>query len=415
MERRVVITGVGAVSTAGNNIDEIYDSIKNKKCFISEIQGFDTTDFEVKLAGEIKDFDPSEFIDKKSQRRMDRVTQFGVYAGNLAFIDSKLNKEELSGNIRCGAIVGSGIGGLETIETEHSKGLKKGFEKVSPFFIPMSIINMNAAQIAISLNINGTCYSPVTACSAGADAIGQGFRLIKNGYLDMAFTGGTEASITQLGMGGFVSMKALSMSQDKNRGSIPFDKERNGFVMGEGAGILVLEELEHAKARNAKIYGEIIGYGSTSDSFHITAPIEDGKYASLAMEMAIEESKIQKEEIDYINAHGTSTPLNDKIETTAIKNVFKEHADNLLISSTKSMTGHLLGASGAIESIISLVALNKGIVPATLNYQIQDEDCDLNIVPNEPIEKEINVVMSNSLGFGGHNSSLIFKRWNENA
>lgn len=415
MSKRVVITGIGAVSAAGSNLEEIYESIVSKKSFISKIEGFDTSDFQVSVAGEVKDFDPSKYIDKKSQRRMDRVTQFGVYAANLAYEDANLKKDELRGDPRCGVIIGSGIGGLETIETEHTRGQKRGFEKISPFFIPMSIINMNSAQIGITLGINGQNYSTVTACSAGTDAIGQGYRLIKDGYADLMVTGGAEASITPLGIGGFSSMKALSMSSDPNRASIPFDKERNGFVMGEGSGILILEELERAKERGAKIYGEIVGYGVTSDAFHITAPHEDGKYASLAMEMAIEEGKLNVEDIDYINAHGTSTPLNDAIETKAIKSVFKDHAYELMVSSTKSMVGHLLGASGAIEGIISLVALNKNIIPATLNYKVPDEDCDLNIVPNEPIEKKINYVMSNSLGFGGHNSSIIFKRWEKDA
>lgn len=415
MTRRVVVTGIGAVSTIGSNLEEIYESIKNKKNTISKIEGFDTSDFEVSLAAEIKEFDFSKYIDKKSLKRMDRVTQFGVYAANIAFEDAGLKKDNLKGNIRCGVIVGSGIGGLGTIEKEHERGLTRGFEKISPFFIPMSIINMNAAQISISLGLNGQSYSPVTACSAGTDAIGQAFRNIRDGYSDLIVAGGTEASISPLGMGGFVSMKALSMATDPARASIPFDKERNGFVMGEGAGILVLEDLDHAKKRNAKIYGEVIGYGATSDSFHITAPHEDGKYAGLVMEMAIADAKIDKSDIKYINAHGTSTPLNDSIETKAIKAVFKDHANDLYVSSTKSMTGHLLGASGAIEGIISLVVLNKDIIPATLSYKVFDEDCDLNIVPNEPIEERIDYVMSNSLGFGGHNGALIFKRWSEDA
>ena len=273
---------------------------------------------------------------------------------------------------------------------------------------------MTSAQIGIHLGLNGQNYATVTACAAGSDSIGQAYRSIKDGYSDLMVAGGSEASITPLGVGGFVSMKALSTSTDPNRASIPFDAERGGFVMGEGAGILILEELEHAKKRGAKIYGEIVGYGATSDAFHITAPHEDGKYAAIAINDAIEEANIEPSKVDYINAHGTSTKLNDAIETKAVKTVFKDHAKDLYISSTKSMTGHLLGASGALEAIISLVALNKNIVPATLNYKVFDSDCDLNIVPNEPIEKELEYVMSNSLGFGGHNASLLFKRW-ENA
>ncbi len=413
MKRRVVVTGLGAVTSIGYTFEEIYNSILEKKCAIGPIESFDATDFDAKMAGEVKDFDPTKFIDRKSARRMDRVTQFGVYASQIAFEDAGFKLGELSGNSRCGVIVGSGIGGIETIEIEHSKGIEKGFNKISPFFIPMSIINMTSAQIGIHLGLNGQNYATVTACAAGSDSIGQAFRSIRDGYSDLMIAGGSEASITPLGVGGFVSMKALSTSTDPNRASIPFDAERDGFVMGEGAGILVLEELEHAKARGAKIYGEIVGYGTTSDAFHITAPHEDGKYASIAILDAIKESEIDVSEVDYINAHGTSTKLNDAIETKAVKTVFKDHAKNLYMSSTKSMTGHLLGASGALEAIISLVALNKNIVPATLNYKVPDEECDLNIVPNEPIEKELNYVMSNSLGFGGHNASLLFKRWKD--
>lgn len=411
MSRRVVVTGVGAVTPIGETFEEIYESILAKKCAIAPIEAFDTSDFNAKLAGEVKNFDPSRFIDRKSARRMDRVTQFGVYAAELAFEDAGLKTGQFEGNTRCGVIVGSGIGGIDTIETEHAKGIKRGFSRISPFFIPMSIINMTSAQIGISLGLCGQNYSTVTACAAGSDSIGQAYRSIKDGYADLMVTGGAEASVTTLGLGGFDAMKALSTSTDPNRASIPFDAERDGFVMGEGAGILVLEELEHAKARGAKIYGEIVGYGATSDAFHITAPHEDGKFAALAMGDAIKEAGISPKEVGYINAHGTSTNLNDSIETKAVKTAFGDHAYDLYISSTKSMTGHLLGASGALEAIISLVALNKNIVPATLNYKVADPDCDLNIVPNEPIEKELNYVMSNSLGFGGHNASLLFKRW----
>ena len=411
MKRRVVITGIGAVSTIGNNADEIYNSIVNKKCGISKIEGFDATELSVSLAGEVKDFNPEEFIDKKSIKRTDRVTQFAIVAATRAFYDAGFEKNQLEGNTRYGVIVTSGIGGLSTIEKEHMVGMTKGFSKISPFFIPMSIINIVAAQIAIDLGLNGICYSPVTACAAGNDAIGQAFRSIRDGYSDLILAGGAEASITPLAIGGFASMKALNTSTDPNRASIPFDKERGGFVMGEGGGVLVLEEYEHAKARGAKIYAEVVGYGATCDAFHITAPNEEGYYAAAAMTLALKDADLKPEDIGYINAHGTSTPLNDKGETLAVKKAFGDHAYRLYMSSTKSMTGHLLGASGGIEAIISAVALNKGIIPATLNYVVPDEECDLQIVPNEPIMQEVDYAMSNSLGFGGHNASVIFKRW----
>lgn len=411
MKRRVVVTGIGAVSTVGNNAEEIYESIKAKKCGISEIEGFDTSELSVSLAGEVKDFNPEEFIDKKSVKRTDRVTQFGVVAATRAFRDAGFEKHELEGNTRYGVIVTSGIGGLTTIEKEHSTGMNKGFSKISPFFIPMSIINITAAQIAIDLGLNGICYSPVTACAAGNDAIGQAFRSIRDGYSDLILAGGAEASITPLAIGGFASMKALSTSTDPMRASIPFDKERGGFVMGEGAGVIALEEYDHAVARGAKIYGEIVGYGATCDAYHITAPNEEGFYAAEAMKQALADAEINPEDIGYINAHGTSTPLNDKGETLAVKKAFGDHAYKLYMSSTKSMTGHLLGASGGIEAIMALVALSKGIIPATINYKVPDEECDLNIVPNDSIEEQVEYAMSNSLGFGGHNASVIFKRW----
>jgi len=409
MKNRVVITGLGFVTPLGHEEEDILRSIKDSKSAIDEIKNFDTRDFEVKLAAEVKDLDIENYIEKKEIKRMDKVDIFGLIAGIKAVENSKVDFEKIDRD-RVSVIISSGIGGLNTIESQHKRGLEKGFEKISPFFIPMAITNITASHIATKYKLHGTCICPVTACAGSATAIGEGFRQIKDGYADMAVVGGSEASITKLGIGGFSSMKALSKSVDKNRASIPFDKNRNGFVMGEGSGVLILESLEGALKRKAKIYGEVIGYGSTCDAEHITKPNEEGKYAAKAMENAIIEANINREDIDYINAHGTSTELNDKFETKAIKKVFGDYASNILVSSTKSMTGHLLGASGVVESIISLIAMENNLVPANVNYKEFDEECNLNIV-TEPINKEINYFLSNSLGFGGHNVSILFKRW----
>lgn len=407
--RRVVITGMGAVTPIGNNVSETWESVKAGKCGIDRITHYDTTDRKVKVAGEVKNLNLEEFVDKRELRKMDKFCAFALVAAKEAVEDSGISFEEDSD--RCGVIVSSGIGGLGTIETEHSKGIDKGFDRISPYFIPASISNMAAGRIAIEHGIHGMCNCVVTACAGGTNAIGDGFRYIKDGYAEVMLCGGTESSITEFGIGGFTSLKALSQSEDPMRASIPFDKERNGFVMGEGAGILVLEELEHALARNAKIYGEVVGYGANCDAHHITAPLEDGSGAAKCMQLAMKEAGIEASDISYINAHGTSTPLNDKGETRAVKTAFGDAANSVMMSSTKSMTGHLLGASGAIEAVITTLAVKEGYVPATINYQVPDEECDLDIVANEGRNVEMEYAMSNSLGFGGHNASIIIKKY----
>lgn len=411
--RRVVVTGLGSVCPIGEEKEQIFENLKKGYCAVQPITKFDTTDRTVKLACEVRSFDASEYLDKKSQRRLDLVTQYAIVAAAKAAHDAKLTKEEITGNERIATIVSSGIGGISSIEKSEQTGLRKGFDRVSPFFITMSIINMIASEIAISLGINGPCIAPVTACSSSANAIGDAFRMIKDGYLDMAFTGGSEASITELAIGGFTSMKALTTSTDPMRASIPFDKERSGFVMGEGATILVLESLEHALKRNATIYAEVKGYGITCDANHITQPNPDGIWAARAMEMAIEEGGIQKEEVDYINAHGTSTSLNDRCEVAAVRKLFQEHTDQLVMSSTKSMTGHLLGASGAMEALITILSLQNDIIFPTVNYREVDENCRMDICANTARPKELHYALSNNFGFGGHNVSLLFGKWRE--
>ena len=409
--RRVVITGLGAVTPIGNNVKDMWDSVKVGKCGIAPITRYEVGDRKVSLAAEVKDFNPEEFIEKKDLRKMDRYTQFAVVAAKEAMLDSGLDitNEDAS---RCGVIVSSGIGGIETTVTENIKCLEKGYDRVSPYFIPMIISNMAAGNIAIQHGLQGICTSIVTACASATNAIGEAFHRIRHGYEEVMVCGGAEAPITPIGIGGFTSSKALTRETDPDRASIPFDKERNGFVMGEGAGILVLEEYEHAINRGAKIYCEIVGYGSNCDAHHITAPLEDGSGAAACMELAIKDAGITPEDIVYINAHGTSTPLNDKGETKAVKAAFKEHAKKLMVSSTKSMTGHLLGASGGVEGVIMAMAVNQCFAPATINYNVPDEDCDLDIVPNEGRNVDIAYAMSNSLGFGGHNASIIFKKYN---
>ena len=408
--RRVVVTGMGAITPIGNSVKQMWESVENGVCGIAPITHYDTTGRKVTLAGEVKDFNIEDYVDKRDARKMDMFTIFAMAAAKEAIEDSELDLDNCDLD-RCGVMVSSGIGGLGTIEKDDKKGMEKGYDRVSPYFIPMTISNMAAGQIAIKYGLKGKCICVVTACASGTNAIGDAFLHIRDGYGDVMVCGGTEASITPLGIGGFTSLKALNTTDDPNRASIPFDKERSGFVMGEGAGILVLEEYEHAVKRGAHIYCEVVGYGSNCDANHITAPLEDGSGAAKCMLQAINDAGINPSDIDYINAHGTSTPLNDKCETNAVKLAFKEHASKLMMSSTKSMTGHLLGASGAVEGIISALSTYKDYVPATINYNVTDEDCDLNIVPNKGINTTVNYAMSNSLGFGGHNACIIMKKY----
>lgn len=409
-KRRVVVTGIGTINPIGHNVEETWKSIEEGKCGIAPISLFDTKGMKVTLAGEVKDFDMTKYIDKKEAKKMDRFIQMGMIASHEAMLDSGLDINNIDSH-RFGVIVSSGIGGLGSIEKNYQTGEKRGFDRVSPFFIPMTISNLAAGHIAIAYHAQGLCTCPVTACAGGTNAIGDAFRNIRDGYQDIMIAGGCEASVTPLGIGGFTSMKALSDATDPDRASIPFDKERNGFVMGEGAGILILEELEHALKRGAHIYGEMIGYGVSCDAHHITAPLPNGEGGAYAMQNALDDAGISYDVIDYINAHGTSTHLNDLCETEAIKSVFKEHAYKLAVSSTKGHTGHCLGAAGGIEAVLSVLALKHDFIPPTLNYQVKDEECDLNVVPNIGVKKDLHYVMSNSLGFGGHNASIIFKEY----
>lgn len=411
MNKRVVITGMGAITPIGNNVKDMFESIINSKCGIDKITHFDTTNFKVKLAAEVKNYNPEEYLDKRAAKRMDRFTQFGIIAAREAMRDSKITPENTNME-KVGIIVSSGIGGLSTIEEQINNLNTKGPDRVSPMYIPMAISNMAAGNIAIDLGLKGESESIVTACASGTHSIGEAFRLIRHGYQEAVFCGGCEASITPSGIAGFTTIKALNVTEDKTRASIPFDKERAGFVMGEGAGVLVLEELEHAKKRGAHIYAEVVGYGASSDAYHITSPAPNGEGGARAMMSAIKDANINSEDITYVNAHGTSTHLNDLYETAAIKTTFK-NTENLYVSSTKGHTGHLLGAAGAVEAIICAKAIEEEVIPPTIGYKEKDEDCDLNVVPNKAINKKIEYAMSNSLGFGGHNSSVILKKYED--
>ena len=409
MERRVVITGLGAITPLGNNVEEFWKGIKEGKCGIDQITKFDASEFKVKLAAEVKGYNPEDYFDRREAKRLDLFSQYAMVASREAWKDSGLDKETENME-KVGVVVGSGIGGIQTIETENRKCNEKGPDRVSPMYIPMGILNMATGNVAIDIGAKGESMAMVTACASGTHCIGESFRMIKHGYQDVVLAGGTEAGITPLSIAGFTNIKALTKAEDKNRASIPFDKERSGFVMAEGAGVVVLEEYEHAKARGAKIYAEIVGYGATSDSYHITSPAPGGEGGARAMKLAMEEANVKPEEITYINAHGTSTHLNDSCETQAIKTALgEENARKVMVSSTKGHTGHLLGAAGAVEAIICSKAIEEGFVPATINYKVPDEECDLDVVPNEGRKAEIKYAISNSLGFGGHNSSLLFK------
>lgn len=409
MKRRVVVTGMGAISPIGKTSEEMWKNAANGVCGINLIKGFDATNHSVKVAGEVKNYDPLDYMERMKARRTAKFAQFALIAANEAVKMSGLNMEN-EDPYRCGVNVSSGIGGLPTIESEHYKGIKMGFDRVSPLFVPMSIVNMASGLIAIEQGFKGSCTCIVTACASGTNAIGEAYRQIKDGYADVFLTGGAESCISEFGVGGFTSMKALSTSENPKRASIPFDKERSGFVMGEGAGVLLLEEYEHAVKRGAKILGEIAGYSADCDANHMTAPLEDGSGAAECMKMAMEDAEISPEQIGYINAHGTSTKMNDMCETRAVKTAFGEHAYELMMSSTKSMTGHLLGASGGVEAVLTIYALQNQFAPPTIGYKEKDADCDLDIVANRGKKMNTEYAMSNSLGFGGHNASLIFRR-----
>ncbi len=409
MEKRVVITGLGTITPIGKNVKETWNGIENKKCGISEITEFDTTTFKTKLAGEVKEYNPLDYFEQKQAKRFDKSSQFAVIAAREAVKDSGITKENTNFD-RVGTFVSSGIGGLQTIQEQCDINCKKGNTRVSPMFIPMSIANMPAGNVAIEFGFKGESMSILTACASSTHAIGEAYKTIKHGYEDVILAGGSEASICHVGIAGFENMKALCTKTDKTRASIPFDKERCGFVMGEGAGIIVLEEYEHAKKRGAKIYAEIIGFGSTTDAYHITSPCPDGECGAKAMIRAIDDAKIKPTDINYINAHGTSTHLNDSTETMAIKTALGDASKRVMVSSIKGNIGHLLGAAGGVEAVICAKAIEKQLVPPTINYKEKDEECDLDIVPNEPRKANLNIVMSNSLGFGGHNACIIMKK-----
>ena len=409
-KNRVVVTGMGAITPIGNDVESFWRSLKEKKVGIGQISTFDTTDYKVKLAAEVKDFDAKEYMDVKASKRMERFSQFAVAAAKEALEDSGLSLEK-EDPYRIGVCVGSGIGSLQSMEKEHKKLLEKGPGRINPLLVPMMICNMAAGNVAIQFGLKGKCFNVVTACATGTHSIGEAFRSIQYGEADVMVAGGTESSITPLGVAGFTALTALSTSQNPLRASIPFDKERNGFVMGEGAGIVVLESLEHAKARGARIYAELVGYGATCDAYHITSPAEDGSGAAKAMEMAMKDGNVNPEEIDYINAHGTSTHHNDLFETKAMKLALKEHAYQVPINSTKSMIGHLLGAAGGLEFITCIKTIEDGFIHATAGLEMEDEECDLNYTKGEGVAAEVYYALTNSLGFGGHNASLLVKKF----
>ena len=409
-KRRVVVTGVGAITPLGNDVETTWNNIVSGVSGIGPLTRVNADDFPAKVAAEVKDFDPTVYLDKKDARKMDRFAQFAVAASIMAVKDADLDINEENSE-RIGVWIGSGIGGMETFETQHNNFLQKGYRRVSPFFVPMLIPDMAAGQVSITLGARGVNSCTVTACATGTNSIGDAFKVIQRGDAIAMITGGAEAPITNMSVAGFCANTALSTNPDPKTACRPFDADRDGFILGEGAGIIVLEELEHALARGAHIYAEIVGYGSTGDAYHITAPAPGGEGGARAMKMAINDGGLKPEEIDYINAHGTSTGYNDKFETAAIKSVFEDHATKLAISSTKSMTGHLLGAAGGVEAIISVLSIKEGIIPPTINYHTPDPECDLDYVPNEARKQDINVALSNSLGFGGHNATIVFKKF----
>lgn len=410
MKRRVVITGMGAITSLGLQVESFWQAIKNGKNGINVIERIDVSDLPTKVAAEIKDFLPEEFIDKKEIKRTDRFTQYALAASQMAVENARLDAKVLK-NGRTGLLIGTGIGGIETLENQHKVLLEKGSNRVSPFLVPMMLPNMATGMTAIKLGINGFAECVVSACASSTNAIGDAFKVIQRNAADIMLAGGAEAPITRLAMAGFCASKAMTTNPDANTACRPFDRERDGFVMGEGAGILVLEELQHAVERGADIIAEIVGYGCTNDAYHITAVSPDGEGAVGCMRLALEDANISGADVQYINAHGTSTELNDKSETAAIKAVFGEHAYKLAVSSTKSMTGHLLGAAGAVEAIITANVIKEGFLPPTINYKSQDEACDLDYVPNQGRPTQVEYALSNSFGFGGHNATLVFKEY----
>lgn len=411
MKRRVVITGLGCVTPVGTGKETFWTNIKDGVCGIDKITSFDASSFQTQIAGEVRDFNPEDYINKKELKRMDRFTHFAIASSQMAVKDANLDLDKVDSE-KMGVIIGSGIGGVATIEEQHKILLEKGNRRVSPFFVPMMISNMAAGQVSIALGAKGPNTNVSTACASGSHAIGDAFKAIQRGDADIMVAGGSEAGVTPLSFAGFCNMKAMSTrNDDPKTASRPFDKDRDGFVMGEGAGILILEDLDHAIKRGAKIYAEIVGYGATADAYHMTTPAENGEGAARSISMAMKDGNIPLDEVDYINAHGTSTYYNDKFETMAIKSVFKDQAYELCVSSTKSMTGHLLGAAGAVEAIVCAMAISDGYVPPTINVENLDEELDLDYVVNEGKKRDVRYALSNSLGFGGHNATLAFKKY----
>jgi len=411
MGKRVVVTGMGIISPLGTGVEKNWEAICQSKSGIAPITRFDTSDFTSKIAGEVKDFNPEDYMDKKEIKKMDIFIQYALATGKMAIQDSQLEIDESNAD-RVGVLVGAGLGGLSTIEKYHSILLEKGPKKISPFFIPMLIVNLAPGQISIYFGARGPNSSVVTACATGNHSIGEAFKIIQRGDADAMIAGGAESVITPLAVGGFSSMKALSTRNDEpERASRPFEKDRDGFVIAEGTGVLILEDLKHALKRGANIHAEIVGFGCNGDAYHISAPSPNGIGAAKCMEISMRDAGINYDEIDYINAHGTSTPLNDMSETMAMKTVFKDRAKKIAVSSTKSMTGHLLGAAGGVEAVYSILAIKHGVIPPTINYETPDPECDLDYVPNTPREAKVGFAMSNSFGFGGTNATLIFKEF----
>src|SRR6478672_2730289 len=414
MKRRVVVTGMGVISPVGNDVATTWKSLIEGKSGTAPITKFDASKFPVRFAAEVKGFDPLQYMDRKEAKRADQYTQYAIAGARQAMTDANLVERNGMDPDRIGVIIGSGIGGLKSFEEQHDVYRERGVSKISPFFIPMFIADIAAGIVSMQFNAKGPNYATVSACATSAHAIGDAFRTIQYGDADVMITGGAEATVTPMAIGGFANMKALSERNDSpETASRPFDATRDGFVMGEGAGILILEELEHARKRGAKIYSELVGYGATGDAYHLTAPAPNGEGAQRAMKRALNDAGLRPDEIQYINAHGTSTPANDLNETAAIKAVFGENASKVSVSSTKSATGHMLGAAGAVEAVIGTLAINNGIVPPTINYNTPDPECDLDYTPNKPVNREVNAVISNSFGFGGHNTTLALKRYTD--